>query len=251
MPGNSTMIDCVKCKKSVRSDKLYAHYITHLDDLCSAMTPATKTTIKEKQIPVVFVYDNDHKNVEFAFCMECKKYSRRGSERNGRPVLWWKEHCQNKTCKESFEKYKSMFDVTEIPKEHVVTPVEVEPEAFENELITLLEIEYDDAYAEDATKREAIVSEIKSNIGFVKKAQDNLRKYKEKYDKIISQKDDEMLAYKQKQVDLFMRAIRKAIVRKDAEEAESFNEQINDYDKLDFPELHTLFDTYLYESAGW
>jgi hypothetical protein len=246
-------VSCSFCSKSVRSDAYAAHCISkHADEIAAAMPADAKQRRIASRVPLIVIYNEARTMALMCMCLECKKYSRYGSERNGNIALFVKQHSKSE-CVKSFDKHKSLFETEGAPEPTAVdAPAAPAPVAapaapvsntFLDNALAALEEEYEEN--DDYTKEEFVLQKITKCVRSGKKSAEVWAKRIDKIQKAKDAVQEEYQLFKQKQAFRLTHALRRAIKAADVSDAESFNEEINDYDSEEFAELHSVYQRFL------
>lgn len=245
MPSTTKTIDCDFCKKTFRCDVYARHCINnHADEIAELMSADSKKARAQRKMPILTVY-RDSKPF-FHMCCACKKYNNSDSERGGSMHNFVSTHSRlSKECAEQFDRFKTLFEMPEsaVP-ENVIVEAPPAPE-FMNKLFETLQIDKDDYDSEEQTAQDYILENIASYVKVSKTGAEANRKRFEKLELAKAAVEEDYRAFKERYAFRLEQRIARAVRTGDKEEAESFNEEINDYDSEEYPKLHFVYNKFL------
>ena len=250
-------VECVYCKKSVRSDKYAAHCISnHSETILNAMPNRRKKTVLEEfKVPIITIYA-ENKSPSMTMCLHCKKYCNKDSERNRNTKTFSYEH-KRSDCAKVFDKYKSLFEIQENAEiEEVPEVLTDELTAIKNVLDELMPQE------EDEDKDISLSERLSATLKYNKKLITNLRKQKAEMQSEIerlkaeledckkSQAVSEHVEFVDKSEDLIW-DLRNDIKNKNKDNYDVYADNIASYDKYEFKTLHQIYEEYINAYGEW
>ena len=239
---------CKFCSKTIRSDYYPTHCVNNHADEIAELMPAEKKQHRAKtKTPVLTIY-SESKSPLLHVCCACKKYNSAESERGGMMNNWTMQHARtSKGCCEQFDRFKLLFETKDAPVNAVVeapAPAGLPDDAIDR-LFAALEEDKEDCDLSEQSYLDFIVESIKSSTKVIKTQAEMWRKRMEKVELAKAEVEEEYRAFKERYAFRLEQRIARAVRTGDKTEAESFNEELNDYDCDEFPKLHSQYNKFL------